>query len=190
MFITFSVSAALCNLPSQDPPQPLSEPPWPLSPCAPSTDRQSPDRTCQSVKIFHRLTKVPGDTFAKVCRVIGHFCEDSCQPNITSSLAVCKGWTTFGIICVCSGKPTSVLVSFRVSTHLPDQLMGMAGRANKLYTCTITLIWSGVSVGTNVQTEQVVYAAPYVCPSTRFLCSCLRLSNWLVTMMIMEWLEK
>ena len=40
--------------------------------------------------------------------------------------------------------------------------MGMAGRANKLYTCTITLIWSGVSVGTNVQTEQVVCSSLYL----------------------------
>ena len=54
---------------------------------------------------------------------------------------------------------TSVLVSLCVSPHLPDQLVGKAGRPNKLYTCTITLIWSGVRFGTNVQTEQVVYCS-------------------------------
>ena len=60
--------------------------------------------------------------------------------------------------------------------------MGMAGRANKLYTCTITLIWSGVSVGTNVQTEQVVYGS--LCLSIhKFHCNCLGLSNWLVVML-------
>ena len=87
---------ALINVyffPSLQPTEPRS-PPAALSTALASFSLCSFNRPAKSgpdisVKIFHRLTTIPGDTLAKVCKVFGHFCEDySCQPNITSSVTM------------------------------------------------------------------------------------------------------
>ena len=57
-------------------------------------------------------------------------------------------------------------------------------RRGERTSCTLVqLHWSGLELALEQMCRRNRwYAAPYVCPSTRFHCSCLRLSNWLVMM--------
>ena len=99
-----------------------------------------------SVKIFHRLTTISGDTFAKVCKVIGHFCEDSCQRNITSSLTMdcLQGMDNIlHYLCLLwqANKCFGISPCFHSSAGSADGQGGKSGQVVHLYNYT-DLVWS------------------------------------------------